>query len=195
MVKLTKIYTKTGDAGQTGLGDGSRRPKADLRVEAYGEVDEANAVVGLAAAACQDTDIESRIAAMLIAVQQDLFDVGADLCTPITADEEPGAKLRITPAQTQRLEHEIDQANANLAALTSFVLPGGTELAARLHIARTVTRRAERRVAQLIAAEPDATNAQTMVYLNRLSDLFFVLARIANAGGAGDVLWKPGANR
>lgn len=193
MVKLTKIYTKSGDAGQTGLGDGSRVPKADARVEAYGTVDEANAAVGLAAAAAEPG---SELARVLASVQQDLFDVGADLCTPRAGDEEPGSRLRVAPAQTERLEGLIDRYNDPMGPLTSFVLPGGTELAARLHVARTVVRRAERLVCGL-AAElgEDATGPEPVRYLNRLSDLLFVLGRWANDEGRADVLWVPGANR
>lgn len=190
MVKLTKIYTKTGDAGQTGLGDGSRVPKTDPRVEAYGTVDEANAAIGVAAAAA-----EGELAGLLASFQQDMFDVGADLCTPQGPDERPGTRLRVTPAQTERLEGLIDRYNDPMGPLTSFVLPGGTELAARLHLARTIVRRAERLVCALAAAEPDATGPEPVRYLNRLSDLLFVLGRWANDEGRADVLWVPGANR
>ncbi len=192
MVKLTKIYTRSGDAGQTGLGDGSRVGKTDLRVEAYGTVDEANASVGLAAAA---TDPGSEEHAVLVGLQQDLFDVGADLCTPITEGEEAGSRLRVTPGQTARLEGLIDRFNDGLGELRSFVLPGGSELAARLHVARTVARRAERIVVALLDLDEAGTNAETVKYLNRLSDLLFVLARHANDRGRSDVLWVPGANR
>lgn len=191
MVKLTRIYTRSGDDGFTGLGDGSRVPKTDPRVEAYGTVDEANAALGLASVAA-----EGEMRALLEALQQDLFDAGADLCTPITQAETPGQRLRITPEQTRRLEPIIDRYNEPLGPLTSFILPGGTELAARLHLARTVTRRAERLVVALHAAQPDATNPEAVKYLNRLSDLLFVLCRAANAAaGRPDVLWVPGANR
>ncbi|MEQ8770006.1 MAG: cob(I)yrinic acid a,c-diamide adenosyltransferase [Phycisphaerales bacterium] len=192
MVKLTKIYTRSGDAGKTGLGDGSRVEKTDLRVEAYGTVDEANAAVGLAAAATEPGSDEH---AVLVGLQQDLFDVGADLCTPITEGEEPGAKLRVTEGQTARLEGLIDRFNKGLGELRSFVLPGGTELAARLHVARTVARRAERIVVALVDLDRAQTNAEAVKYLNRLSDLLFVLARHANDRGKADVLWVPGANR
>ena len=190
MVVLSKIYTRTGDRGETALGDGSRVPKHALRVAAYGTVDEANATVGLARHHAEgDTD------ARLAAIQNDLFDLGADLCRPDPAGD--GAAeyppLRMTDGQVARLEAEIDEMNAALEPLRSFVLPGGTALAAHLHLCRTVTRRAERLAVELAAAE-DVTPA-AVKYLNRLSDWFFVAARVANAGGAGDVLWIPGANR
>ncbi|MEO1584541.1 MAG: cob(I)yrinic acid a,c-diamide adenosyltransferase [Planctomycetota bacterium] len=189
MVKLTKIYTRTGDEGQTGLGDGSRVDKCDPRVEAYGTVDEANAAVGLAAVTCGDGPMQS----LLMSVQNDLFDVGADLCTPIKDGEALGDALRVTEAQTAALEDAIDETNAGLGTLTSFVLPGGTELAARLHVARTVVRRAERRVIEFAGTAEGAAAAEPIRYLNRLSDLLFVLARAANGGR--DVLWVPGGER
>lgn len=204
MVRLSKIYTKTGDDGQTMLGDGSMTPKESLRVEAYGEVDEANATVGIATARLRTHGGESatHIADLLTTIQHDLFDCGADLCVPIRAPEpalgEKGARLRIVQSQIDRLESQIDHYNEPLGTLNSFVLPGGTQAAADLHLARTVTRRAERAVAALLHAEPNATNPLAMVYLNRLSDLLFVLARVANTpdlGGSGDVLWVPGASR
>jgi cob(I)alamin adenosyltransferase len=187
MVRLTRIYTRGGDGGETSLGDGSRVPKQALRVEAFGTVDEANAAVGLArlhAPAAAD--------AMLARIQNDLFDLGADLCTPEDGRRAAGA-LRIVAAQVERLEHEIDTMNAELQPLNSFVLPGGTPCAAHLHLARTVARRAERLVAALAAAEK--INAEALKYLNRLSDHLFVLSRHVNQRGAGDVLWQPGANR
>lgn len=190
MVKLTKIYTKTGDEGRTSLGDGSRVGKTDLRVEAYGSVDEANAFIGEAVLRLGDDLVAVR--EELGRVQQDLFDVGADLCVPGTETE---GKLRVTRAQVDRLEGAIDAFNEGLGELTSFVLPGGTAAAAGLHLARTVTRRAERRVIALVEDEGESVNPLAAVYLNRLSDLLFVLARYANDGGKGDVLWKPGANR
>lgn len=189
MVRLTRIYTRGGDKGETSLGDGSRVPKHDPRVAAYGTVDEANAVLGIArlhAAGRPDID------AMLARIQNDLFDLGADLCTP----EEPDPKhppLRIVASQVERLEREIDSMNAELAPLTSFVLPGGSPLAAHLHLARTVVRRAERYMTELAAVEAVGTAA--LQYANRLSDHLFVLSRYANGKGAGDVLWVPGANR
>ena len=193
MVKLTKIYTKTGDRGETGLGSGARVAKTAPRVEAYGEVDEANAALGVAVAVARRDPPDPELADLLETVQQDLFDVGADLCVPVEAGEE--GRLRVTSGQTARLEEAIDRHNAALGPLESFVLPGGSDLAAALHVARTVVRRAERRTVALMAAEPDATAPEPLRYLNRLSDLLFVLARVANDHGRGDVLWKPGANR
>ncbi|MEM1071328.1 MAG: cob(I)yrinic acid a,c-diamide adenosyltransferase [Planctomycetota bacterium] len=195
MVKLTKIYTKSGDGGETGLGDGSRVAKTDARVEAYGSVDEANAAIGLALAACMEGDGVLR--EILIDAQHDLFDVGADLCTPRTPDETDGQALRVTQGQVDRIEAAIDRFNAGLGALTSFVLPGGTELAARLHMARTAVRLAERRtVAFAGCLGDDVSIAELPIrYLNRLSDLLFVLGRVANAEGGGDVLWEPGRGR
>lgn len=196
MVKLTKIYTRSGDSGTTGLGTGTRVGKDDVRVEAYGEVDEANSATGLAVIEAQG---RPEFAAVLVRVQNDLFDVGADLCTPIKADEDPAMVLRIQPHQTERLEHEIDRFNEPLAPLRSFVLPGGTRLSAALHLARTVTRRAERRTVTLLEQQPEQTSPEAVKYLNRLSDLLFVLARAANTNpdgsGQGDVLWVPGQNR
>ncbi|GIW73786.1 MAG: cob(I)yrinic acid a,c-diamide adenosyltransferase [Phycisphaerales bacterium] len=194
MVRLTRIYTRTGDQGQTGLGDGSRVDKFDLRVEAYGTTDEANAALGVAVAACRASDEPARgLVGILEGLQHDLFDCGADLCTPIAKDEPDGQRLRIVASQVERLEALIDRYNANLPTLESFVLPGGTPQAASLHVARTVVRRAERLASELLRREPSQTNPQVVRYLNRLSDLLFVLARVANP--QGDVLWKPGANR
>ena len=187
MVKLTRIYTRGGDKGKTSLGDGRRVPKQSLRVEAYGTVDEANAAVGLARLHA-DADAD----AMLARIQNDLFDLGADLCTPETGRRAAGA-LRIIAAQVKRLETEIDAMNAELAPLNSFVLPGGTSAAAYLHLARTVTRRAERLTCALAEAEP--VNPEALRYLNRLSDHLFVLSRRVNGNGADDVLWQPGATR
>ncbi|QQR39382.1 cob(I)yrinic acid a,c-diamide adenosyltransferase [Devosia rhizoryzae] len=187
MVKLNVIYTKTGDDGTTGLVRGPRRLKHDLRIEAYGTVDEANATLGQAR-----LHASAPIDAVLARVQNDLFDVGSDLATPGTDDPAaPYPSLRVRPVQTAWLETTIDRFNADLTPLTSFVLPGGSALAASLHIARTVTRRAERLVSALVEAEPD-TNRETIKYLNRLSDLLFVLSRVANNNGAADVLWVPG---
>ena len=189
MVKLNKIYTRTGDDGTTGLVSGPRRPKDDLRVEAFGTVDEVNAVIGIARL---HTTGMPRLDAILARVQNDLFDLGADLANPPqTAGE--GAHLRITDKQVTWAEEQIDAYNADLAPLKSFILPGGTALAAELHVARVVARRAERLVVGLMRAEPE-TGLAALTYLNRLSDLLFVLARVANHKGAGDVLWKPGAN-
>lgn len=191
MVKLNKIYTRTGDDGTTGLVGGVRVRKDDPRVEAYGTVDEANAAIGMALAL--STGEHAQIMTLLRTIQHDLFDVGADLATPLTPGEKPGAALRVLATQTQRLEREIDHFNEPLASLASFVLPGGSTLAAALHLARTVVRRAERLSVSLHAADPATTNAEAIRYLNRLSDLLFVLGRVANAGQ--DVLWVPGKNR
>ena len=187
MVRLTRIYTRGGDAGETSLGDGARVAKHDPRVEAFGTVDEANAAVGLARLAAPPA-----ADAMLARIQNDLFDLGADLCTPEDGRRAAGA-LRIQASQVDRLEREIDALNAALKPLDSFVLPGGTPCAAHLHLARTITRRAERLVAALAAR--DAVNGEALKYLNRLSDHLFVLSRHVNDHGAGDVLWTPGANR
>lgn len=186
MVILSRIYTKGGDSGRTSLGDGTRVAKHELRVEAYGTVDEANATVGLAR-----LHTAGEADAMLARIQNDLFDLGADLCTPVK--EGGGPALRIEETQVERLEREIDRLNAELTPLNSFVLPGGSPAAAQLHLARTVTRRAERLVAALAAQEE--INPAALRYLNRLSDHFFVLARWLNGKGADDVLWVPGANR
>jgi cob(I)alamin adenosyltransferase len=185
MVQLTRIYTRGGDQGRTSLGDGSRVAKHALRVDAYGNVDEANAVIGMAR-----LHTGGEVDQALARIQNDLFDLGADLCRP-----EDGAAdhLRVTDQQVERLEQEIDRFNADLQPLNSFVLPGGAPAAAFLHLARTVTRRAERSVVQL--SEQEAVNPAAVRYLNRLSDHLFVLSRVANDGGAKDVLWVPGANR
>jgi cob(I)alamin adenosyltransferase len=187
MVRLTRIYTRGGDRGQTSLGDGDRVPKHDLRVAAYGTVDEANAVIGLAR-----LHTEAQEDAMLARIQNDLFDLGADLCRPGDDPDEAGA-LRVQPRQVQRLESEIDDLNAALAPLDSFVLPGGRPAAAYLHQARTVVRRAERLTTDLASKEP--VNPIAVQYLNRLSDHLFVLARHLNDRGKADVLWVPGGNR
>ena len=189
MVRLTRIYTRGGDGGETSLGDGARVPKHALRVEAYGTVDEANAAIGIARL---HADGDAEADEMLGRIQNDLFDLGADLCTPEGGRRGAGA-LRIAAAQVERLEREIDLLNATLAPLDSFILPGGTTAAAHLHLARTVTRRAERLVSELAGAEP--VNPEALKYLNRLSDHLFVLSRRVNDGGALDVLWLPGANR
>lgn len=191
MVRLTKIYTKTGDKGRTRLGDMSEADKHDPRVEAYGAVDEANAAIGLAVAAL---DKGHELRARLIAVQNDLFDVGADLCVPDRGEKLEWTPLRVEMSQAERLEKEIDGLNARLEPLDSFVLPGGSEAAARLHVARTITRRAERRVVALKATGEPVSEA-VAIYLNRLSDLLFVASRIANEDGAADVKWTPGAGR
>ena len=188
MVKLNKIYTRTGDDGTTGLVRGPRRKKHDLRVATFGTVDEANSSIGLARVY---TESMPRIDTMLSRIQNDLFDLGSDLATP--GADAPGdpASLRITPGQTEWLERCIDQFNEGLAPLKSFILPGGTPLAATLHLARTIVRRAERDVVELSGIETDI-RPEVIKYLNRLSDLLFVLARVANANGARDVLWVPG---
>lgn len=190
MVVLSKIYTRTGDAGDTALGDGSRVPKPSLRVEAYGTVDETNAALGLAR-----LHAEGEMDAALARIQNDLFDLGADLCRPnMEKDSEaPYEPLRMIASQVDRLEAEIDAMNADLQPLRSFVLPGGSALAAHLHLCRTVCRRAERLTVALMAEEE--CNPVAVRYLNRLSDWFFVASRAANDGGAGDVLWVPGATR
>ncbi|HWA19254.1 MAG TPA: cob(I)yrinic acid a,c-diamide adenosyltransferase [Devosia sp.] len=188
MVKLNKIYTRTGDDGTTGLVRGPRRLKHDLRIEAFGTVDEANAQIGIARL---QTVSMPRIDTLMARIQNDLFDLGSDLATPGIDPEGSSPSLRVTPAQTEWLEQQIDRFNDGLPALTSFVLPGGTVLSANLHVARTVVRRAERLVVGLTAAEP-GVNPQAMIYLNRLSDLLFVLARVANGNGKSDVLWIPG---
>jgi cob(I)alamin adenosyltransferase len=190
MVVLNRIYTRTGDDGTTALGSGERRPKYDLRIEAYGTVDEANAAIGVARlhlGALPELD------AMLGRVQNDLFDLGADLAVP--ARDGKAERLRVVPAQVARVEQDIDALNAALAPLTSFVLPGGTAAAAYLHVARTVCRRAERRVVELAANPDEPVGDAAIKYLNRLSDLLFVAGRAANGNGAGDVLWVPGQNR
>ena len=187
MVVLNRIYTRTGDAGTAALGNGERRKKFDLRFVAIGEVDEANAAIGLARQHAH-ADLDRTLAR----IQNDLFDLGADLAVP-EGEETGRSRLRVAEAQVARLEAEIDRWNADLAPLTSFVLPGGSALAAALHLARTVTRRAERAVVAL--AESEALNPAALAYVNRLSDLLFVAARFANDGGAGDVLWVPGENR
>jgi cob(I)alamin adenosyltransferase len=193
MVKLNRIYTKTGDDGTTGLVGGVRVRKDDLRVEVYGTVDEGNAALGVAITLVPGP--HAALAPILSAIQNDLFDLGADLATPMKPDEHPGKALRMVSAQTDRLERLIDEHNEALPALTSFVLPGGTPLAAALHVARTVVRRAERLAVALAAREPAGVNPEAIRYLNRLSDLLFVLARVANGGGTGDVLWVPGQGR
>ena len=187
MVRLTRIYTRGGDAGQTSLGDGARVPKHDPRVAAFGTVDEANAAIGVARLhTTGDAD------AMLGRIQNDLFDLGADLCTP--EEENPAyPPLRMTESQVERLEREIDAMNETLAPLNSFVLPGGSAAAAHLHVARTVTRRAERLMVEL--AERERVNPAALRYANRLSDHLFVMSRHLNDDGAADVLWVPGSNR
>ena len=189
MVKLNKIYTRTGDDGTTGLVDGSRCPKHAARMEAIGSVDEANSAIGLAVAALAVSDH----AAALTRTQNDMFDLGADLATPGDDFAPSQMVLRIVAAQAEWLEQAIDALNEAMPPLTSFILPGGSEGAARVHIARAAVRRAERAMTALAAAEP--VNPAALTYVNRLSDFLFVLARAINAAGAGDVLWVPGQNR
>lgn len=184
MVRLTRIYTRGGDRGETSLGDGSRVAKCDLRIEALGTVDEANATIGLAR-----LHVPDEVDTVLARVQNELFDLGADLCRPGT----DSTRLRVTDGQVARLEAEIDRFNADLEPLSSFVLPGGSPASAQLHVARTVVRRAERLAVALAAREP--MDATAIRYLNRLSDLLFVLARWCNDRGRADVLWQPGATR
>jgi cob(I)alamin adenosyltransferase len=191
MVNLTRIYTRTGDDGTTSLGDMSRTTKTDLRLEAYADVDEANSSIGVAIAS---GGLDEDIVELLTGVQNDLFDVGADLCTPIIPEPEY-PPLRITPEYVDRLEAACDVYNARLEPLRSFILPGGTLGAAQLHVARTVTRRAERATWRAIEEYGESINPLTALYLNRLSDLLFILARCANLGIGGDVLWQPGGGR
>jgi cob(I)alamin adenosyltransferase len=192
MVVLNKIYTRTGDDGSTALGTGERRPKYDLRIAAYGTVDELNAAIGLARL---HTAADAELDAMLMRIQNDLFDLGADLCVPERPDKPARERLRVVEAQATRLEQEIDRLNANLAPLASFVLPGGSAAAAHLHLARTICRRAERMIVELAAKPDENVSAPVIAYVNRLSDFLFVAARHANDRGAGDVLWVPGQNR
>jgi cob(I)alamin adenosyltransferase len=196
MVKLNKIYTRTGDDGTTGLGTGARRKKYDLRVAAYGTIDEANAAIGIARLY---TGEDASLDAALERIQNDLFDVGADLCTPDQGKGDGngpgGARLTVTDKQVTWLENEIDRLNADLSPLRSFVLPGGSAAAAYLHLARTVCRRAERLIAELKDTAGESVTAELLQYVNRLSDYLFVASRYANDKGARDVLWKPGQNR
>lgn len=192
MVKLNKIYTKTGDDGTTGLATGPRRLKSDLRVEAYGTIDETNSFIGLAR---QHTTEFAALDAMLMRIQNDLFDLGADLSTPDTGETLAYEPLRIIAAQVTRLETEIDALNADLDPLRSFVLPGGSGAAAALHIARTVSRRAERQMVELARMEGETVSREALAYVNRLSDFLFVAARWTNGKGKSDVLWVPGKNR
>lgn len=189
MVRLDKIVTKTGDGGKTRLATGEPVSKASARVEAYGAVDEANSAIGVARL---HTTADAVLDPILDRVQNDLFDLGADLATP-HADDLKFEPLRIQPSQTDRLEREVDELNARLSPLTSFILPGGSPAAAHLHLARAIARRAERAIVAL--SEVDAINPEAVKYANRLSDLLFVAARYANDQGKADLLWKPGANR
>ncbi|OWV86420.1 cob(I)yrinic acid a c-diamide adenosyltransferase [Rhizobium sp. R635] len=192
MVKLNKIYTKTGDDGTTGLVSGPRRRKDDLRVEAYGTIDEANSAIGLArlhTSGLPDLD------AMLMLIQNDLFDLGADLAAPDTGEPPAYEPLRIVETQVERIERDIDRLNARLEPLKSFILPGGSPAAAHLHLARTIARRAERLMVALARTDGEIVGAAAMKYVNRLSDFLFVAARHANDQGRADVLWVPGKNR
>jgi len=192
MVKLNKIYTRTGDDGSTGLGNGERRSKADLRVDAYGTVDEANSCIGMARLHLGDNP---EVDAMLGRIQNDLFDLGADLCTPDTGKPLGYEPLRIVAQQVTRVEADIDALNASLQPLKSFVLPGGSPAAAYLHLARTVMRRAERLIVALAAKAGEPVNPEAIRYVNRVSDLLFVASRAVNDNGKRDVLWVPGQNR
>ena len=193
MVVLNKIYTRTGDAGTTALGTGERVPKHALRIAAYGTVDETNATLGVARLAL-GPDYAS-VDAKLGRIQNDLFDLGADLCVPDKGEKLPYTPLRVTDAQVKRLEDEIDEMNETLKPLRSFVLPGGTAAAAHLHVARTVCRRAERIIVELAGLPGEAVSDPALKYINRLSDFLFVASRFVNDGGAKDVLWVPGQNR
>jgi cob(I)alamin adenosyltransferase len=190
MVVLNRIYTRTGDDGTTALGSGERRPKYDLRIAAYGTVDETNAVIGIV---CLHLAGMPELDAMLGLIQNDLFDLGADLAVP--EREGKAERLRVLSSQVQRLERDIDRLNAELAPLNSFVLPGGTPAAAYLHLARTVCRRAERIMVELAAQPNELVGDAAIQYMNRLSDFLFIASRTANRNGAGDVLWVPGQNR
>jgi cob(I)alamin adenosyltransferase len=192
MVVLNRIYTRTGDDGTTALGTGERRKKYDPRIEAYGTVDETNSTLGLARLYTRDAP---GVDAMLARIQNDLFDLGADLCMPDKGKGPGGARLTVTEAQVSRLEEEIDRLNAELKPLRSFVLPGGSAGAAALHLARTVCRRAERLIAELADSPDEEVSAPVLKYVNRLSDFLFVAARYLNDKGTGDVLWQPGQNR
>ena len=187
-MRLDRIYTRGGDRGETSLGDGARTPKFHIRVKAFGGIDEANAAIGVALLHIDDQEVRS----ILSVVQNDLFDLGADLCVP-ESPESVRSRLRISAKQVETLEHHIDRFNETLSPLTSFILPGGSAASAHLHLARAIVRRAERDVVELAAHE--AVNEEALKYVNRLSDLLFVLCRHLNGRGTADVLWKPGANR
>jgi len=193
MVVLSKIYTRTGDKGTTALGSGERVPKHALRIAAYGTVDETNASIGMVRVHLGDT--EPKLDAMLVRIQNDLFDLGADLCVPDRGEKLEYEPLRVTDAQVKRLEQEIDEMNAELKPLRSFVLPGGTPAAAALHMARTISRRAERLMVELAADASKPVGAAALKYINRLSDFLFVASRYVNHHATGDVLWVPGQNR
>lgn len=193
MVVLNRIYTRTGDGGTTALGTGERRPKYDLRIEAYGTVDETNACLGIAREHTRGT--HPIVDDMLMRIQNDLFDLGADLCTPDRGEKLAWEPLRVVEAQVERLEAEIDQMNADLKPLRSFVLPGGTAASAALHLARTVSRRAERLIVELSHQPGETVSPAALKYINRVSDFLFVASRYVNDKGAADVLWVPGKNR
>lgn len=193
MVVLNKIYTKTGDAGTTALGSGERVPKTSPRIAAYGTVDETNAHIGVARVHLANADPD--VDAMLLRVQNDLFDLGADLCVPDRGEKLPYEPLRVADAQVKRLEEEIDLMNGSLTPLRSFILPGGSATAAALHVARTVSRRAERMIVELAAIPGEPVSAPVLKYINRLSDFLFVASRYVNEPGKGDILWVPGKNR
>lgn len=195
MVRLNKIYTKTGDAGTTALGNGERRLKSDLRIEAYGTVDETNACLGMARLETAKSSDFKGLDAMLARIQNDLFDLGADLATPDTGEDLGYEPLRIIDTQVERIEAEIDELNAVLEPLKSFVLPGGSPAAATLHLARTVSRRAERHMVALSQSGDNEVSPAAIKYINRLSDFFFVAARYVNLKATGDVLWVPGDTR
>ncbi len=192
MVKLNKIYTRTGDDGTTGLASGPRRVKSDLRIDAFGTVDEANSAIGMARLHTADTP---EMDAMLMRIQNDLFDLGADLATPDTGEKLEYEPLRIVAVQVERIEADIDTVNANLHPLNSFVLPGGSPASAALHLARTIARRAERLMVDLARTEGEIVSAEALRYINRVSDFLFVASRALNDGGRADVIWVPGKNR
>ena len=194
MVVLNKIYTRTGDGGSTALGTGERVPKAHLRIEAYGTVDETNACLGVARLHCTD-DALSELDGMLARIQNDLFDLGADLCVPDDGKDHGYEPLRITDGQVERIEHDIDELNDELEPLRSFVLPGGHVAAAQLHVCRTVCRRAERGMTALVELDNQPVSDPALKFVNRLSDFFFVASRWVNAKHDGDVLWQPGKNQ
>ena len=193
MVKLNKIYTRTGDAGTTALGSGDRVPKHALRIAAYGTVDETNAAIGVARTAM--TDNNTFVDDMLDRIQNDLFDLGADLCVPESGTKPDQEQLRITQSQVDRLETEIDEMNTQLQPLKSFILPGGSAAAAHLHVARTICRRAERLMSELATDPSEVVSEVCLKYINRLSDFLFVASRYVNDQGKNDVLWVPGKNR
>ena len=193
MVVLNRIYTKTGDAGTTALGSGERVSKTSVRIAAYGTVDETNATIGMARFCLNGSN--SLVDAMLARIQNDLFDLGADLCVPDRGEKLPYEPLRMAEAQVKRLENEIDQMNAELTPLKSFVLPGGTPAAAALHVSRTVSRRAERLMVELASLPNEPVSSAALKYINRLSDFLFVAGRYVNDRGKADVLWVPGLNR